>query len=847
MPYTFNGIGTWYWGKRNIDKRMDTCEFCGQFGELVSYDTMLYFVVIYLPIIPLGRKRIIDDCPACRRHRAISLKEYLEARQRDLQKILEELKNDPDNQEKVKTAVRTMVAYRDRATCNHIVAAYRQRFATSPDMLAFLADACRYFEQYDIALQLLTESLRLKDEPSARERMADVLLHLGRPTDAEPFFAHITVEKDPKKAGLLYLLVEGYQQKGLHQQAIAVLGKIAATWPEMAGSKPHKRYLSASHKRLSSGKPIKSAILSTARQPGSGIDLGGKFGKFFGIAVATAAIVGYLYACWIYGQRVDVYLVNGTEKAVTVTINSAKHSLARMSVRPIVLPEGVWKISVATEAPVESFDVTHRTSFLLRPFRNTTVVLNPDQTAILVRETTVYSAIPNRDASGDLALHTGKPLHTFAGIDYRFEDFPDRIRTKEHSASKTRIDMYRSQSPINTLNVLHSRLDSNARRKYIERRMLYEPDELLWLYALSAELQPKELKAFLEPRLSDRPIRVDWHRIYQSVVESIEPGRNLEAEYKALLDKDPENRVLMYLLGRITKLQSRADELYLASENGPKPIGYGYHALAYNRLCDGRFTEGLPFTEKAFATAPGNLQFAETRNKLLYAAGRHDQLLTEIREKRSKEPNRTDLLLSEFAQLVSLNRKAEIPALLQRYPPLSGNNLTDEDQILKALIDAHIAYMEGNENEAANLNEKYLKDFGAFHAAVMRKQPDKASECLDKIAKPKFEDHLLVYALASHLNSGAIAGRHLEKATAMMAEDNDRDAKESAAMLKQSEMPDPGNLLSLSILPRTKSLVLLAAGFVHPKHRAVFFAKARQLNFEWDFPKLTIDMITAKP
>src|SRR4051812_16732236 len=58
MPFIINGIGTWYYGKRHIHTYDGTCQFCGQVGPLASYDTTLFFVVVFLPVIPLGRKRI---------------------------------------------------------------------------------------------------------------------------------------------------------------------------------------------------------------------------------------------------------------------------------------------------------------------------------------------------------------------------------------------------------------------------------------------------------------------------------------------------------------------------------------------------------------------------------------------------------------------------------------------------------------------------------------------------------------------------------------------------------------------------------------------------------------------
>lgn len=63
MPTTVNGVGTHYYGRKNRAARISVCRACGRQGMLESYDTRLWFVIVFIPIIPLGRKRIIDQCP----------------------------------------------------------------------------------------------------------------------------------------------------------------------------------------------------------------------------------------------------------------------------------------------------------------------------------------------------------------------------------------------------------------------------------------------------------------------------------------------------------------------------------------------------------------------------------------------------------------------------------------------------------------------------------------------------------------------------------------------------------------------------------------------------------------
>jgi len=59
-------------------------------ANLESYDTRLWFVVIFIPIIPLGRKRIIDACPFCRRHFAANADTYEQSKQLQISGSLEE-------------------------------------------------------------------------------------------------------------------------------------------------------------------------------------------------------------------------------------------------------------------------------------------------------------------------------------------------------------------------------------------------------------------------------------------------------------------------------------------------------------------------------------------------------------------------------------------------------------------------------------------------------------------------------------------------------------------------------------------------------------------------------------
>ena len=105
MPHMINGIGTWYYGKRNLHRLRNVCTQCGTPGDLESYDTTLYVVVVFVPLIPLASKRILDSCPACSRHRLVPLKEWRRAKDEAVAGVLDRLRADPNDRDTVLAAL----------------------------------------------------------------------------------------------------------------------------------------------------------------------------------------------------------------------------------------------------------------------------------------------------------------------------------------------------------------------------------------------------------------------------------------------------------------------------------------------------------------------------------------------------------------------------------------------------------------------------------------------------------------------------------------------------------------------------------------------------------------------
>src|SRR5688500_3851757 len=151
MPSTINGIGTWYWGKTNVQTRQDVCEFCNAPGELRSYDTGLYFVFFFLPLIPLGRKRIIDECPHCHRHRAASLARWNELRSKAVTEAVTSFESHPNDPVKAADALNGAVAFQAGDEFRRVADRIRKLHPHNADLMALAASGHVHFGHADEA------------------------------------------------------------------------------------------------------------------------------------------------------------------------------------------------------------------------------------------------------------------------------------------------------------------------------------------------------------------------------------------------------------------------------------------------------------------------------------------------------------------------------------------------------------------------------------------------------------------------------------------------------------------------------------------------------------------------
>jgi tetratricopeptide (TPR) repeat protein len=266
MPTVINGIGTWYYGRERVHTLRGVCEFCQGVGDLTSYDTTLYFTFLYIPVIPLAKKRILQQCGGCQKHRVVKHKDWEAAKAKDSAAVLEKLQANPDDREAVLRALDLAMSYQDQRLFDGVAETLASGHQNDAGVQTLLGQGYGYFSRHAEAEAAYRRALVAGDSPEGRERLGLNLLKQGRPDDAEPCLAHCY--ESPDGIGTLYWLVVAYQAQGRHEDALRVIEAASARWPDLAADDDWRKLHKTSSKYRTSGKRVAAPLLGAPKAAG---------------------------------------------------------------------------------------------------------------------------------------------------------------------------------------------------------------------------------------------------------------------------------------------------------------------------------------------------------------------------------------------------------------------------------------------------------------------------------------------------------------------------------------------------------------------------------------------------
>ncbi len=846
MPQTLNGIGTSYFRKSNVLERQAVCEFCGRLAKIKSYDTMYVFCVLFIPLVPLGRKRILNDCQTCRRHRVMPLAEWQQLSARLDQSVRDTLAETSPNVDRMIETIGVATMRRDKNLLTQLQALTARSYSRDVGALASMADAHYEIGELAESCKYLQQLLAFSETAAHRHILAARQLEAGQLDSAiENYRKSIPGYPSDKSWVIGELLVQKLQADANHNEALRLLGDIERAYPDLRTNKAFAKRTAISTEHRTTGqaiKPTKSLVNGYVFEKK-------QHGKKILIAAAVIGLIaaGYAGVCgWLGGNR-SAYLLNGTASESRISVNGSTYTLAANAMEKIRIPGDTpltieQTVGADGTLPTQTLTVAFNDSFLARPFNQKVIVINPDRTGLLVVETIRYQDNRNMVSSFSAdgpppQLITPAAQHSFQDIDYKFTTPPQKIEMKKGSTIEDR----RSLRLVTELGTPMEKVSLMLRETNdITRAQAYAADcfqadpsqtDLLGL-ALSGNADA--VMPALRPQLQARPVSVDVHRVYQEYRKRIDQEKQVIAEYRSHLQANPDNPQFQYLLARLIDDRAEGDKLLDQAIAATPPEAYAFFARGYRQSAAGDFAGALASYARARELRQGVYSFSAMWFEMLVATRRYDEALKYLDETNpTNVPNVS--VAAERAQLQKLNLKtADAIETLNRESDRMLAAKYERADIDRGTRMIRIAMSYDSPGERA---KHFLQSDMPGHnvvATILAGRPAEALSAYEGLESKSFDVLALIYVVADSAGNHDTARAALAMMKNVQAGWQPEERKVTA--LITGPTASLADLDRVDLDPLQRSIALTALGRAHRSIREECNTLAQKLYYRRDWP-----------
>ena len=610
MPVTINGIGTHYYGRGNASARRGTCEFCGRTATLTSFDTRECFCVVFIPLIPIAKYRIFDECSSCRKHRRVKFSDFERQVEGQVRPLREAVRRSPNDAGAHEALVRELASLRmnadaeeaarsavdaipNNAMLNLLAGQILASKGDLPGAAAFLERAV-YFDTTDAPARLsfgrvlylkgdymaaakqLEEAHRLApSDATATYLLADSYMNLERWPDALAMWQQIP---RPDRSVLKQI---AHCKKRLGYELHPAEKKAARSWwPFSRNKRP---------RAIKPVRPVTSSLVSARR-------------VLVGLALVIAVFtVGFIALGFWGSKHVDVYF-DSTLPHPTFVIDGARFQ------SDIALP---WRKSIApgkhsiTVLDQHGKEIEKRTIDIEAPefgdavFSNHKYVYNTGAQRVYRRESIDYT-VNVADAKYSYEFVGNQAFFPIRGIDYTFVTPPATIDLPQGSTkqTKTSIQVERDFS-LRDYGVYRLQQDkANEAESAFRTAITFNPCDLdsrglLASVVINKGAADEGVSIGKEGVQACPGSMIEAHRVYQDALRGAGRGEEALAFYRGQLAQHNDSAAYHYLLGRI--VPSSKEEIAEEREalRLDPTLARAHAALGYSLIASGEYDEAM--------------------------------------------------------------------------------------------------------------------------------------------------------------------------------------------------------------------------------------------------------------
>jgi tetratricopeptide (TPR) repeat protein len=836
MPFTYNGVGTHYHGHHNSERRAGNCQACGRGGELESYNTRLWFVVFFIPIIPLGRKRIIDQCRYCRRHYMADADQWETQKQLNVSGAMETYRADP-TPEKAMAAYQQLINFHQATQAIEFRKEIEVKFSQSAKLLAYLGMATAVKGMAEESAKYFHRAFELRpDLPEARIGIAREHIRLGRLNEARQMLDFL----EKPGAGQLYslepleTLANAYQRAAKAEPALELFQCLLTALPRIGEIPGFRKRVQACEKVLGRKQSIlpkwkfswKNLFRRGPAQPRQGIRITWRGLATCGVVVAI--FVGLLAVHSFYqSHHRSLFIVNGFKDPATVEVRGQNAvEVPGHGERKLTLPEGTYHVSIKGPVHQEEDVTLTANGSPSRPIW----LLNVGGRALLLEERVTYK--PGSPPPPELRAHFGEAFERIDDVSHPFETLPQSIQMNSNEGQRVLTSLEFSKAKVDELlNWFAVRNRKAEELRLAEWRIQVQPDDAEALSVFVELAKPSHAEEVLHAGLMRRPVAMNWHRVYQNLHSNADWYGWLTVAYDGMLKDDPGNSALLYLRGRIEPKPGESTLWFLKARDADPKNPFVYYALGY-------------------ASASG---FAETLFQSRLALQDYAPLEKDLQVAISRTPLDFNRKIQLIKVLLAQSRGAEAAKIVTGAQQQAQAMQAQDAGALSGFqaLNWEYCYAAGDFTKLEQSATKNSSLPGARNTLfVALLEQGKIAEALraTPLDKPKVDDAgtlltvVLVY-LAAHDNQQAQVW--LKRAVDLMRTGSP-DMARAAALFGDDAVLTPESIRAVELDWKVKSVVLTTLGMLHPEKRQEFFAAARRLNVDLSYPYHLVRRLTTE-
>jgi tetratricopeptide (TPR) repeat protein len=842
MPSTVNGIGTHYYGKSNLETKGGICEFCHRGGELQSYDTRLWFVVVYIPFIPLGRKRILNYCPHCTRHRVLALAEWERLKRENITQAMAKFKAQPTSEAAIQLHA-TLLAFGQSGQATEFRTLMQDRFANDVKVQVYLGSVLEHLGKPAEAAEHFQRALNLDPSlPEAKIGAGLALARQGKLDEARKLMSFLEAPGSGQHSGPLFELAVAYQGANRHKEALELFQKLIEGLPQLAQDKHIRKFIRKSEAALG---------VQQSQLPPRKLNLK----RLIGWSTAGLAIALILLGSNYYIARHRMlHVVSVFSQPISAEVPGyGSVKLANRGIDSITLPEGKHRVIIGGAVRQEVDFVIH-SGFFERWFQNPVSILNVGGAAMLLWEETTYSVNPIQGVAHPFRVYYGEPFLHLPDVDYRFEAFPEKISTESSTIRKTRIGLLNAP-PMGLFLTYAKKNQYDEAMKLAEWQMRLHPETADFLpgYVAMAK-QAKRLpqaRALISQALKRRPVEIEWHRAYQELLADEKYSGALATEYDAMVRQEPDDSALLYLRGRLCASQQEAMKFYEQAIAKDAKNAYAHNAIGFRKMSMGDWAGARPSIATACGLRPDERSFSAGFFNTRLALGEFDPLEKELRAtlgQPSFEPGYGAALTELCDVLIAQNKDDEARRIVADYQRRAQAQLKEDAGSSVESLHRYLLYSLGDfaALEKRTATDKSEAGRTYFHHALVETgrlpEAEKVYPLNDRNATDPF--HFLSVSLAwrqagDSEKAAAWRGRAVELLLAGRAE-----YVQAAEFLKRNQAVQWAEVQDLALQAKLKAVLLVALAQRFPENSSELLRFARLLNVDRAYPYHLIRRLT---